>query len=101
MRLSDMKMYQFYTGKNYNDKFIQMGNYIIQLIQPIIQQLKKRVNIVFQMEFIKLLRSAVDELRANWDLGKRHRATVSELEKLKDSLRMLAYKFMSEIRQRS
>ena len=94
LKLSDMRAYQFYIGRSYYDTFIEMGKDVLQLIQPIIQQLKKEINIVHsKIEFSEMLRSAIEELRVNWDLGKRRRDDVSELEKLKDSFRTLAYRF--------
>jgi hypothetical protein len=52
LRLSDMQAYQFYIGRSYYDRFIEMGNDVLQLIQVIIQQVKKKINIAYSKEGI-------------------------------------------------
>ena len=94
MRLTDMRAYQFYMGKYYFDRFVEMGKDVLRLIQPILEQIKYKINITYsKTELSKILRSVVDDLRVTWDLGKRNRVAISDLERLKDSFRTLAYRF--------
>ena len=94
MRLTDMRAYQFYMGKYHFDRFVEMGKDVLRLIQPIFEQIKNKINIAYsKTELGKILRSVVDDLRVTWDLGKRNRVAISDLERLKDSFRTLAYRF--------
>jgi hypothetical protein len=92
LKLKDMEAYKFYLGREYYDRFVENGKNISKQVEPLIGQLKRMiVNSPSDLEFKERLETAVEDLRNNWELGKRYRASTTELERLKDTFRISAY----------
>lgn len=93
-KLQDMERHEFIGGRTAWDAFLDKGKNVSEIVERVLPRIRKNMSTSesTKKDFKDSIKRAVGNLKNEWEIGKEFRYT-PELERLRNSFRILGYTF--------
>jgi len=93
-KLQDMEMHEFIGGRPSWNAFLDKGKKVSETVEQVLPRVRKNMSVSdnSKKDYKDSVKRVVGNLKNEWEIGKEHRYT-PELERLRNSFRILGYTF--------